>query len=263
MADDKSSGPWRRFLEQPADSRGRTLLVAFVVSAICAAAVTGATAILRPIQAANRAAEEQLRLETLLDAIPGMAEVLAESDGALATVVVDLETGRAADIAPADLAAALEDPANWTELPPEADIADIGARPDYAQVYILRRDGDVELIVLPVAGQGYNGPIQAMLALKGDMDTVAGFTVTQQSETPGLGARIEEPAWQAKFAGKELFDARGDLRFELTRAPATDYEVDGITGATRTSNAVTRIIRFWVGPDGYGPFMDAVRRGEF
>jgi Na+-transporting NADH:ubiquinone oxidoreductase subunit D len=40
-------------------------------------------------------------------------------------------------------------------------------------------------------------------------------------------------------------------------------EVDGITGATRTSNAMTRMIRFWLGPEGYGPFLDAVRRGEF
>ena len=96
------------------------------------------------------------------------------------------------------------------------------------------------------------------------MNTITGFTVIDQSETPGLGARIAELPWQAGFAGKALRDRSGELRFEVTRGgAATDFGVDGITGATRTSNAVTRMIRFWVGPDGYGPFLDAVRRGEF
>jgi len=266
MDDDRTKGLWRRFLEQPADSRGKTILVAFLVSAICALGVTAATAILRPIQAQNRAAEEQLRLETLLSAIPGMAEVLSGGAGdALGTVVVDLDRGRAADgVGPADLPAALEDPANWTRLPPEADPAGIGARPDLAQVYILREGGQVRLVVLPLIGAGYNGPVRAMLALRGDMNTIAGFTVMDQFETPGLGARITELAWQGGFAGKALRDGGGALRFEVTRgAAASDFGVDGITGATRTSNAVTRMIRFWVGPDGYGPFLDAVRRGEF
>jgi Na+-transporting NADH:ubiquinone oxidoreductase subunit C len=50
----------------------------------------------------------------------------------------------------------------------------------------------------------------------------------------------------------------------VARGPATtEYEVDGITGATRTSNAVTGMVRFWLGPDGYGPLIDAIRRGEF
>ncbi len=40
-------------------------------------------------------------------------------------------------------------------------------------------------------------------------------------------------------------------------------EIDGITGATRTSNAVTQMVRFWTGPKGYGPLMTAIRRGEF
>jgi Na+-transporting NADH:ubiquinone oxidoreductase subunit C len=122
----------------------------------------------------------------------------------------------------------------------------------------------VRLVVLPVLGAGYGGPIRAMLALGPDMDTIAGLAITDHEETPGLGARIEEPGWLRRFPGTELRDPEGDLRFHVARGPAgTEYEVDGITGATRTSNAVTRMIRFWVGPEGYGPFLDAVRRGEF
>jgi len=257
---------WKRLLAMPNDSRTKTLVVAFLVSAVCAVLVSGATVVLRPIQAANRAAEQQMRLEALLSAIPGMRELMAEAEGgALTTVVVNLNTGAAAEgVTPATLDAALEDPANWTQLSPEQDTAGIGARPDLAQIYLLR-DGDrVSLAILPIMGAGYVGPISAMLAMRGDMTTIAGMTVTEQEETPGLGARIEEPAWQASFAGTRVADEQGNIRFNVAHGPATGaFEVDGITGATRTSNAVGRMVRFWVGPDGYGKVMDAIRRGEF
>ena len=257
---------WKRLLALPNESRTKTLLVAFLTSVVCAAVVSGATVVLRPIQAANRAAEVQVRLESLLSAIPGMQEMLTATDDAqLATVVVNLETGRAAkEISPGEIESALQDSANWTPLTPEQDVADIGNRPDYAQVYVLRDEDTVQLLILPIAGGGYNGPIEAMIALRGDMETIAGLTVTRQSETPGLGARIEEPAWQADFAGTRYKDESGDMRFAVAKGPATtEYEVDGITGATRTSNAITRMVRFWLGPMGYGPLIDAVERGEF
>ena len=59
-------------------------------------------------------------------------------------------------------------------------------------------------------------------------------------------------------------DDSGDVRFSVARGVATtDYDVDGITGATRTSSSVTRMMRFWLGPQGYGPLLDAIGRGEF
>ncbi|SDZ34710.1 Na+-transporting NADH:ubiquinone oxidoreductase subunit C [Jannaschia faecimaris] len=266
MAELNPISAWKRLLALPNESRTKTLVVAFLLSTICAALVTTATVVLRPIQAQNRAAEEQIRLEQLLSSTPGMSEIVAGSDGGtLSSVVVDLAEGRAAaDLGSATVQAALDDPGNWTQLAPEDDIAGIGARPDIAQVFILRDQDRVSLLILPIIGAGYNGPIRAMLALRGDMNTIAGITFTDHSETPGLGARIAEEAWQARFAGKQLVDASGSLRFEVTRGAAnTHYEVDGITGATRTSNAITRMVRFWVGPLGYGPLIDAVQRGEF
>ena len=266
MADLNPMTAWKRLLALPNDSRGKTIAIAFLTAAICAVFVSTATVILRPIQAANRAAETQLRLEALLSAVPGMQEILDGAEGAqLAAVVIDLDEGAAAkDVTPETLETALLDTANWTALQPEDDVAGIGNRPDIAQIYLLRRDDKVELLVLPIAGAGYNGTIEAMIALRGDMQTIAGMTVTSQSETPGLGARIEEPAWQASFAGTRYADDSGELKFAVAHGPSnSEYEVDGITGATRTSNAVTRMVRFWLGPMGYGPLIDAVKRGEF
>ena len=256
---------WRRFLALPMESRPKTILAAFVVSAVCAVLVSSATVILRPIQAANRAAEEEARVEALVRGIPGMSDLLTEVGGSLSTVVVDLARGRAAnDVTPSTLLATLADTSNWTSLDAGQDLAGLGARPDYAQVFLLRDNDLVSLLLLPIAGQGYNGRIEAVLALRGDMNTIAGVTVTRQSETPGLGARIEEGAWQASFPGQQIFDSEGAVRFSVARGTASSiHEVDGITGATRTSNAFTQMVRFWLGPDGYGPLIAAISRGEF
>lgn len=253
-------------LAAPNDSRGKTILVAFLVATICAVMVSVATVALRPIQAANRAAEQQARLESLIAAIPGMSDLLAQSaDGALSTVIIDIPAGRAdPDVTPETLAPALEDSGNWTTLSPAQDIAGIRQRPDLTQIYLLREGDGVSLVILPMIGVGYNGPIEAMIALQGDMSTIAGLTITRQEETPGLGARIDEAAWQSQFAGRSALGPDGAVRFAVARGrAASEYEVDGITGATRTVNGVTQMIRFWLGPDGYGPLMAAIRRGDF
>ncbi|SFD80075.1 FMN-binding protein [Roseivivax sediminis] len=257
--------PLRRVLALPNESRTKTVMVAFLVSALCAALVSGATVVLRPIQTANRAAEEQARIAALVDDIPGMADLLQESGGTLSTVVVNLENGRAAqDVTPANLEATLADPGNWTTLGAGQDIAGLGRRPDYAQIYLLRDGDSVSLVLLPLSGQGYGGRIDAILALREDMNTIAGVAITGHSETPGLGGRIEERAWQAAFPGTELRDDSGETRFRVAQGPASGmHEVDGITGATRTGRAVTQMVRFWLGPEGYGPLLDAIARGEF
>lgn len=257
---------WRRLLALPNESRTKTLAVAFIVSAVCALLVSGATVLLRPIQTANRAAEQQARLEALISGIPGMSELLSEEGGAVSTLVVDLNTASAAtEVTPETLSAALEDGANWTGLTEGQDLAGLGQRPNFAQVYYLRdASGDLSLALLPISGAGYNGPIDAILALQADMNTIAGLAITGQSETPGLGGRVEEAAWLGQFPGTATIDAGGTIRFAVAKGLAgSEYEVDGITGATRTSSAVTRMMRFWLGEDGYGPLLEAIRRGEF
>jgi Na+-transporting NADH:ubiquinone oxidoreductase subunit C len=257
--------PWRRLLALPNESRTKTVVIAFLVSAICAVLVSGATVVLRPIQSANRAAEEQARIAALVQGIPGMGDLLTQSGGTLTSVVVNLDTGRAADgITAASLETALSDPDNWTPLTPEQDIAGLGQRPDFVQVYLLRENDDISLLLLPLSGQGYGGRIDAIMALRGDTNTIAGLAVTRHSETPGLGGRIEEAAWQASFPGTLLRDADGEMRFRVARGPSSGvHEVDGITGATRTGRGVTQMVRFWLGPDGYGPLLGAIRRSEF
>ena len=123
--------------------------------------------------------------------LTALASALVVSD-ALETRLVDLETGTFVDGTDAeafDMAAAETDPEMSIAIPSEADIARIGRRSTLAKVHLLERDGDVLLIVLPIVGKGYQSTIRATLALEADLKTVAALTITEQGDTPGLGAR--------------------------------------------------------------------------
>jgi Na+-transporting NADH:ubiquinone oxidoreductase subunit C len=44
--------------------------------------------------------------------------------------------------------------------------------------------------------------------------------------------------------------------------PETDpYQVDGLSGATITSRGVGNLVRFWLGDDGFGPYLEGLRMG--
>ncbi len=40
---------------------------------------------------------------------------------------------------------------------------------------------------------------------------------------------------------------------------AAAHEVDAISGASVTGNAVTQLVRYWFGPNGYEPFLENLR----
>jgi Na+-transporting NADH:ubiquinone oxidoreductase subunit C len=83
-------------------------------------------------------------------------------------------------------------------------------------------------------GRGLWGPITAVIGLSPDRQTFREIRVIDQSETPGLGARITEPWFTAQTAGKSG-------PFTLVpegRKSASPAEIDGITGATISASAV-------------------------
>lgn len=266
MADLNPLAWWRRFLALPNDSRTKTFGVALFVALFAAMAVSVTAVALKPRQLANLDRERQARMEAMLAAVPGMADILRASGGALETRLVDLESGSfVTDIEPAryDPRAAAADPERSIALPREADVAGIGRRAKLAPVYLLRRGKEVVLVVLPVYGSGYQSTIYAYLALTDDLRTVAALTVYEQGETPGLGARVVDPDWQALWPGKTIADETGAIRISVVRGQASGpYEVDGITGATHTSTGVTNMLRFWLGDHAFGPFLTKLRSGE-
>jgi len=267
--------PIRNFFARSNDDLVKIVGMAMLVALVSSAAVSVTAVMLRPYQEANRAAEQQARMDKMMESLPGMRDLMMGSGmmgqdmmGARALVLetrlVNLDDGSFAagsDPAAFDLQAALQDPEASIALEAAADVAGIKRRANQSPVHLLQQDGDLKLIVLPVYGAGYQSTIRAVLAIEADLVTVAGLAIVEQGDTPGFGARIEEPEWLALWPGKKIADETGSIRIELVRGQATTpYEVDGVSGATRTSTGFTNVLRFWLGDKGFGPFLTRLKQ---
>ena len=99
---------------------------------------------------------------------------------------------------------------------------------------------------------GMSSMLYGYVALENDLNTIAAATFYEHAETPGLGDQITRPDWLAQWEGRKIRDQRGVLRFEIGTesvepgSPAADYQVDALTGATVTSEAVAALVRFWM-----------------
>ena len=114
-------------------------------------------------------------------------------------------------------------------------------------------------VVLPVTGTGLWGPIWGYVALEQDMNTLAGIIMDHKGETPGLGAEIATPKYQARFVGKTIFEGDEFRSVKLRKGGAQDpaHEVDAISGGTKTSDGVTAMLYNSIGH--YLPLLEARR----
>ncbi len=107
-------------------------------------------------------------------------------------------------------------------------------------------NGQDKLYIVAVRGNGLWDEIWGYVALKSDLNTVAGVAFDHKAETPGLGAEIKDnPAFRAQFKGKRIFDDQGNFTGIIVRkggARDPQHEVDAISGATITSNGVTDML---------------------
>lgn len=266
MADFLPLSWWRRFLALPNDSRIKTLGIAFLVALVSAITVSVTAVTLAPRQQAHVAAARAANLAAMIAALPGLEDILREAEAeTLEMVIVDLTTGQidlTMDPAAYDYLAAQTDPNQSSTLLPGDDPAGIGLRPNFAPAYMLRGTDELALLVLPVYGRGYQSTLRAYLALRGDLKTIAALSIYEQGETPGLGSRITDPSWLARWAGKQAAEDGGEITISVVRGTAaTANEIDGISGATRSTTGVANLISFWLGPNGYGPFLTNLKTG--
>lgn len=95
-------------------------------------------------------------------------------------------------------------------------------------------------------GLGFWAPIKGILALTPDSGTTLGIVILEQSETPGLGGRIEEPVFTRQFReGIVVAPNPGGPCIRLLSPGSRDPEgrgLDAITGATQTSMAMAKLL---------------------
>jgi len=212
------------------DSISNTLFVAIGLSLICSILVASAAVVLKPRQIRN---QEEYRQRIILE-VAGLMQ-------------------------------------------PGADVAKLFTRVEPAsvkiasgeniEIYLVRDNGKLQEILLPISGAGLWSTMYGYLAVAPDGNTVKGIRFYKHGETPGLGAQVDNEDWRAKWVGKQLYDKQGSPRIRVVRGfvkrdgsnPDIDYQVDGLSGATLTGNGVTKLVQHWIGPEGFGPYLETLR----
>ena len=210
------------------DSMSNTLVIAIGVSLVCSVLVASAAVILKPRQERN---EAEYRQRIILD-VAG----LYEPGGNIAELYTAIEE-------------------QTTTL----------ASGEEAPVYIVRDGGDLEQVILPIEGAGLWATMYGFLAVEADGETVRGLQFYEHGETPGLGDGVDKLAWRAQWQGKKLYDASGNPQVEIVKGNApddSDYQIDGLAGATLTGRGINQFVHYWIGDEGYGPYLQQLSEKE-
>ncbi len=254
-------------MAQSNNSIKKILTVAFALCIVCSVIVSTAAVALRPMQLLN----EELDRKTNVLRVAGLYERGIDVEAAFAEItsrVVDMRTGEYTDQFDPDTFdhfQAARDPATGRVLSGERDIAGLSRVENYATVYLVGDDPDnPEQLILPIRGQGLWGLMRGYLAIEGDGNTIVGITYYEHSETPGLGAEVNNPRWQAQWEGKQIFSDEESVTpaIRVARGAGTgEHQVDGLSGATLTANGVTNMLQFWLSPEGFGEYLAKFRAG--
>lgn len=236
-----------------------------VLAFVCSALVAGAAVGLRPKQEANRQLDRQKNI-LVAAGLYSKEKPVRELFEDIETKVVDLGSGKFVPEDQINPAAYNQQKAPLSDdlgrrIPKDADLAKLGRQEKYSVVYLVKEGGRLSQIVLPVRGKGLWSTMYAYVAVDANLSTIRGVSFYQHGETPGLGGEVENPKWQSGWSGKQLYSADGSFSLQVVKGkaeqpdtPAAASRIDGISGATLTTNGVDALMEFWFGKHGYKPF---------
>lgn len=261
------------------DSLQYTIGVALALCVVCSLSVSAAYVFLKPRQDANKLLDRQRNIVDaagLADDELGVSasELTRKQVEELYRVVeerfVDLRSGNYTtevdeDYDPREVVNNSEE--QFIEALPEGIKNPLGTdlRERIVRVYLIKDfkdDSVVKQVVLPVYGKGLWSTLYGYLALKKDIETVQGLTFYEHGETPGLGGEVDNVNWKAQWVGREVFGDSGEPKLGVSKGPAPSdnpYLVDGLSGATITSNGVTDLLQYWVSDNAYGPYLQKLK----
>lgn len=252
------------------ESTIKTIFIATIVCLICSIFVSTASVKLKPLQELNKSIDIN---KNILFA----AGLNVDNDGDIGKVfsqhiktkVLDLDSGDFVEnfnLNDYDYRKARKDPKYSENIPAKKDIAGIKKRSKYAIVYFTHDEaGNIDRIILRVYGKGLWSTLYGFIALDKNLNTIKSFSFYENGETPGLGGEVDNPRWKALWVNKKVYDNNWNPKIEVIKGkvqpsdPNAQYEVDGLSGATITSRSVTHILHYWMGENGYGPFLSKIR----
>ena len=254
----------------PNEDPRKIVAVAVTLCLVSSLVVSAAAVGLRPLQKRNESLafkREILKVAGLYEAGQDINRTFAKLDARL----VNLETGEYVtdmDASDYDMRKAAADPERAMALSAKQDVAGIRTRAEVMPVYLLGGADNRQGLIIPVYGYGLWSTMYGLLSLAPDARTIRSVSFYDQLETAGLGGEVANPKWQRTWAGKKAVDEAGNPRFEVVKGRVdmgsedAVYQVDGLSGATLTSNGVTNLMRFWMGELGYGPYLARLRSGS-
>ena len=195
----------------PVRNNVRVIVFAVVLAVVCSLLLAGTNVFTGPYRRANEEAEE---LRNYLSALEVPVDVDADSKTLLDIFNREVQIKEIGGLTLYEY--------RPSDLKPEKPIA----------------------IAVPFSGAGLWGPIKGVLALAPDLRTIRGIRFYQQEETPGLGGEIGASWFQEQFEGKEIVSSDGVAGFNILRPGGSPgrNEVDGISGATMTSERIELIL---------------------
>ena len=251
------------------ESVAKTFTVALTLCIVCAVVVSSAAVFLRPSQEANKL----LDLKTNILASAGLLQEGVDVETQFEKInvkLVDMETGRYTNEIDADTydqRKASSDPALSVALSSSEDIAKIKRRANFSKVYIVENASGIEKVILPIKGYGLWSTLYGFIALEADLQTVAGIGFYEHTETPGLGGEVDNPKWKASWIGKSAYK-NNTLVLEVIKGKVdnaregADSQIDGLAGATLTTKGVDNLVKYWLGEQGFKPFIENLKTGE-
>jgi len=248
---------------------------------VCSVIVSGSAVGLKERQETNKVLDRQKKVLMVAGLMEegvklAPADVDALFNSRIRSILVDLKSGEVdttTDLSTFDQAKATKDPEQSEAM--EKNRAGVGRVPHKALVYQLskeamKEDGtgfELEAWILPVSGRGLWSTLYGYISLATDFNEIRGLIFYQHAETPGLGGEVDNKLWKAKWPGRLVFGPKGSeptswdgvkvavIKGQAGTVEEAPHNVDGLSGATITSNGVTYLLRFWLSENGFGPFI--------
>ena len=261
-------------------SVGYILGFCVAVCLVCAVVVSLSAVGLKDKQEENKRIDRQKKVLVVAGLLEegsqaSAAEISALFKKRIKAVMIDLKTGKVdveatKTVADYDQIKASKDPALSSAV--DKNLAGVPRVPKHAVVFLVSKTDlaeganvdDPDQYILPVEGKGLWSTLYGYVSLGKDLNEIKGLTFYQHAETPGLGGEVDNPSWKAKWPGRKAYSPDGKIAIKVKKgnagSPAEDpHQVDGLSGATITSNGVTYLLKFWLGENGFGPYIENLK----
>ena len=250
------------------DSTPKIFLVATLLCLICSTLVSTTAVLLKAQQKQNIEVDKKRNIMATAGLIQEKdkisAQKIEEMFSHIKAVAIDLKTGqeeKSVDPKTYDYKKAAKD---GFEIPEKEDIAQIKRRPNVVVVYYIYKKKKLDQIILPIHGKGLWSSIYGFLSIDRDTKTVRGLNFYEQAETPGLGGEIANPRWKEKWNGKVVYDGKFQVILKASKIKVSPekakHTFDALSGATITTRGIENMLHYWLGKNGYGPFLSEIRK---